>query len=98
MKLTAKYVSLVLAGLVLISCARREAEEVAVVETDRRGEFIALVEQNGCRLDPATSDAVLVPAGFSDQEASQLSGQLVGEGLADYDKTGALILRTENCI
>jgi hypothetical protein len=90
---------LILAGLALAACDYLPGAAPAPDVTQRRGEFIAVVEAAGCRLDQAENEDVLVPAGFTDQEAGALGGLLVSEGLAEIsDGDGDLILLTENCL
>ena len=96
---------LVLAGVVLAGCdympsMSGDSRGTAVgPDTVRRAEFIAVIEANGCRLDQSDNAAVLVPAGFSDEEAGRLGGLLLSEGAAEIsDGDGDLILLTENCL
>jgi hypothetical protein len=90
-----KYAVLILAGLVLASCDYLQpAPDVSL----RRGEFIGVVEAAGCRLDQADNADVLIPAGFTDEEAGALGGLLLSEGAAELNADGDLVLLTENCI
>jgi hypothetical protein len=70
----------------------------APVDPARQAQFIAVVEASGCRLDQLDNEAVLVPAGFSDQEASAIGVALLSQGTAELADDGDLILLTENCI
>ena len=89
-------VILMLAGLALAAC---DYLQPAPDVTQRRDEFITVVEAAGCRLDQSENEDVLAPAGFTDAEAGALGGMLVSEGVAELSEgDGDLILLTENCV
>jgi hypothetical protein len=83
-------------GLVLAAC---EALPVGTssVEPARQAQFVALVEANGCSVDPE-DHAFVHEAGFSDAELADFSRALAAEEWAEIGYDGALLLVTENCI
>jgi hypothetical protein len=84
------------AGLFLAAC---EAMPVATApaEPARQAQFVALVEANGCRVDPE-DHGFIHEAGFSDAELADFSRRLAAEEWAEIGYDGALLLVTENCI
>lgn len=91
-----KYLVLALTGPVLAACTLLQPASPPVSE--RRAEFISVVEAAGCRLHQSENEDVLVPAGFSDAEAGALGGLLVSEGVAELAEDGDLVLLTESCL
>ena len=63
----------------------------------RQEAFVALVEENGCRVDPQ-DHAFVHEAGFSDLEIGDFGKTLAGEGRAEVTADGGLVLETERCI
>jgi hypothetical protein len=84
------------AGLLVAACETMPAG-TAPVEASRRDEFVALVEANGCSVDPV-DHAFVHEAGFSDAELSDYSRTLAAEEWAEIGYDGTLLLVTENCI
>jgi hypothetical protein len=72
---------------------------VAAAQSDspRQAEFVALVEAQGCRIDPQ-DHAFVHEAGFSDLEIGEFGKTLSGEGRAEVTADGGLVLMTERCI
>jgi hypothetical protein len=84
------------AGLVMAACETMPGG-TASAEPARRDQFVALVEANGCRVDPA-DHAFIHDAGFSDAELADFSRTLAAQEWAEIGYDGALMLVTENCI
>lgn len=67
------------------------------VDPARQAQFVALVEQSGCRVDP-TDHAFVHEAGFSDLEIGDFGQTLSAEGRAEITADGGMLLLTERCI
>ena len=100
-----KYLAIVAAGLVLAGCESMPGMptvitgggEGAPVDSARQAQFVALVEQSGCRVDP-TDHAFVHEAGFSDLEIGDFGQTLSAEGRAEITADGGMLLLTERCI
>ena len=66
-------------------------------DSPRQQQFVALVEQNGCRVDPQDHQFVH-EAGFSDLEIGEFGKALSADGRAEVTADGGLVLTTERCI
>ena len=84
------------AGLFMSGCDTMPGG-TAPVDSTRQAQFVALVEANGCRVDPA-DHAFVHEAGFSDEELADFSRALAAEEWAEIGYDGALMLVTETCI
>jgi hypothetical protein len=103
-----KHLAIVAAGLLLAGCGEggagwptmwSGAGTTGPTEPDppRQAEFVALVEQSGCRVDPR-DHAFVHEAGFSDLELGDFGRALAIDGRAEVTADGGLVLMTENCI
>jgi hypothetical protein len=85
-----------LAGLVVAACETMPGA-TPPADAGRRDQFVALVEANGCEVDPV-DHAFVHDAGFSDAELADFSRSLAAEEWAEVGYDGTLILVTETCI
>jgi hypothetical protein len=102
-----KYLAIVAAGLVLAGCETMPGMPTvftgggdgtgAPVDSARQAQFVALVEQSGCRVDPR-DHAFVHDAGFTDLEIGDFGQQLAAAGQAEIAADGGLVLLTERCI
>jgi hypothetical protein len=101
-----KYLAIVAAGLLVAGCESMPGMPTvltggdvpsATVDTGRQAQFVALVEQNGCRVDPRDHQFVH-DAGFTDLELGDYGRTLAIEGRAEVTSDGGLVLQTERCI
>jgi hypothetical protein len=88
--------TMTLAGLALAGCETMPGG-TAPADSARQAQFVALVEANGCSVDPA-DHAFVHEAGFSDAELADFSRALAVEEWAEIGLDGSLLLVTENCI
>jgi hypothetical protein len=101
-----KYLAIVAAGLVLAACEGGTGMPTiltggggagAPADPARQAQFVALVEQQGCRVDP-TEHQYIHDAGFSDLEIGDFGQTLAAEGRAEITADGGMLLLTERCI
>jgi hypothetical protein len=103
-----KHLAIVAAGLLLAGCGEGApgwptvftgGGAPAQIEPDppRQAQFVALVEQNGCRVDPQ-DHAFVHEAGFSDLEIGEFGRALAIDGRGEVTADGGLVLMTERCI
>ena len=103
-----KYLAIVAAGLLLAGCSEGGpgwptmpggGGAAGPIEPDppRQAQFVALVEQSGCRVDPR-DHAFVHEAGFSDLELGEFGRALAIDGRAEVTADGGLVLVTERCI
>ena len=101
-----KHLAIVAAGLVLAACEGGPGMptvftggggEAASVDPARQAQFVALVEQQGCRVDPRDHQFVH-DAGFTDLEIGDYGQRLAAESRAEVTADGGLVLLTERCI
>jgi hypothetical protein len=102
-----KYLAIVAAGLVLAACETVPGMPTVfgggggpgapMVDSARQEQFVALVEQSGCRVDPQ-DHAFVHDAGFTDLEIGDFGQSLAAAGEAEIGPDGGLVLVTERCI
>ena len=101
-----KYLAIVAAGVILAGCETMPAMptvfsggggEGTPDDSARQAQFVALVEQSGCRVDPQ-DHAFVHDAGFTDLEIGEFGQTLAAEDRAEIAADGGLVLVTERCI
>jgi hypothetical protein len=102
-----RYLAILAAGVALAGCEGGPGMPTiftgggggggAPVDPARQAQFVALVEQQGCRVDPADHQYIH-DAGFTDLELGDFGQTLAAEGRAEITADGGLLLLTERCI
>jgi hypothetical protein len=101
-----KYLAIVAAAVALAGCESVPGmpsvftgggAPAVTVDEARQAQFVALVEQSGCAVDPQDHQFIH-DAGFSDLELGDFGRSLAIDGRAEVTADGGLVLLTERCI